>query len=237
MSATDWDLFEDQKRPDPSWRPWLDVGSANTLFERASTEQLAEPPVVRIFAGGESGLSFAVVPAKAVRRWRFAGTRDFIVRWQTEEPLPEIDRSPIRDFREERVQEARHAAMLIARDGHLEIADRLAELIDLANAEWPHSEIPSPQAIQTLGRLLRRLHVLRAPEITLTDNGQLWVQWSAGGTQVAVIIGSEGVPAIAALLPDTGSIGRAAHLNFCGSEEQVADRLTTDPGLRVAVAR
>lgn len=237
MSVADWDVFEEQKRPAPGWKPWLEVGSANTLFESATSPRQYEQQVVRLFTVGGSELSFAVVPAKPAGRWKLASARNVLVHWLTDESTLDFDCSPIRDFREERIQEARHATAELAADGHAETANRLNDLIDMANADWPHTDIPSSQAIQTLRRLLRRLRDLRPPDITLTDTGQLWTQWTSGDTQVALIIGAEGVPAIAALLPDLGSIGRAAHFNFYGSEDQVAGRLISDPLLRVALVR
>jgi hypothetical protein len=143
----------------------------------------------------------------------------------------DIDRSPIRAFLEERSRDAKDAVRKMRAAGHAAVSKRLDELIDLAELDWPDVEVPSSQAIKTVTDLLNQLGNTTVPSVTLSRQGQIWVQWGDQAGRVALIVGAEAIPAIAGLLPDKGSLGRRAHFNFYGSVEQVADRMIRDPDL------
>lgn len=173
---------------------------------------------------GEIAYAVVAVPLEP-RRLEFLQTWAGVGAVQDNEDL---DSTPIRGFLKERIRRAKRAVSSTVGIDNVRLSSRLEQLTDLAAEDWPAVEIPSEESIRSLARMLSRLGDAAMPSVTLTNGGQLWAEWTSASGKVALIVGSEGAPAIAALLPDKGTIGRPSHLNFCGSEEEVTSRLLND---------
>jgi len=114
-------------------------------------------------------------------------------------------RDPFIELRDTKVNAAKAtiAFWALNREAGAALVRRLTELVDMACEEYPDTEIPGQQTLDSVFSFFRARKDVRDPTVTLTASGGVWLEWRPDPHHSAALeFRRNGLVNLAALFPD-----------------------------------